>query len=343
MIASDRRIADSTPLESRASKGRRRLLAILSSLSLLPSLAVAQTRLRIGLLSVGTDPAVPNPVWTAFIDELNRSGFVEGKSVEIERRFAAGREDRLPDFAAELAAMRLDMVVVTGDVEAAAARRSMPAKPIVMVLVQDPVGAGLAQSLAKPGGNVTGLTTQAPELYRKRLELLKELIPSLGSVALLMNPDSPGASSAARDIANAAVSLGIVLRNVVIRNPGELDNAFTALESPRTQALIVVTDGVTYSQRARISALASRSRIPAIYEVRAFVDAGGLISFGPSYTDLARRAAGYVDRIVKGAKPADLPIEQPSRFEIVVNIKAAKSLGIVVPQAILLRADDVIQ
>lgn len=263
--------------------------------------------------------------------------------MDVERRFAGGEEKRLPDFAAELAKLPVSVAVATGDVECIALKKAMPQTPIVMVLVQDPVGAGLVGSLARPGGNVTGLTTQAPELYAKRLELMKGLIPSLSTIGLLFNPNSPGATPAFNDMSAAARLLGVRIEPVALHNADELDNVFSLVIHKRVQALAVVTDGITYNQRSRIADLAARAHLPAIYEVEIFVGAGGLVSYGPSYTDLARGAAAYVDKILRGAKPAELPIEQPTKFELVINARAAKALGLTIPRDLLLRADRVIE
>ena len=309
-----------------------------------PASANAQHTLRIGLLSIGTDPVKPNlNVWVPFLDELRRLGYEEGRNIAIERRFAGGRQDRIDEFVADLARLHVDVVVATGDIESIAARRAMPATPLVMVLVQDPVAVGLVASLAQPGGNVTGLSTLAPELYAKRLQLLKEIIPNVTRVGMLLNPSAPNASSASENLATAARVLEVQLHGLVVRNPQELDSVFSAAARDGLQAMVVVTDGVLFSQRARIAELAIQRQLPVIYEVRDFAEAGGLIAYGPSYSDLAIRAATYVDRILKGTKPADLPVAQPTKFELVVNAKAAKSLGLSIPPSILLRADRVIE
>ena len=322
---------------------RRRFVATASLIFLLPVLARAQKPARIGLLSSGTDPKTPNPVWIAFLEQLNQLGYVEGHGVAIERRFAGGRQELLAGFAAELAQKHLDLIVATGDVESLLAKRTMPDTPLVMMLVQDPVGAGLIASLAHPGGNVTGLTTLAPELYAKRIELLKEFIPSTTRLGLLLNPDTAHAKYVLSNTATAARRLGIQVQTLAVRTPNDLDSVFSTAHSKHLQAVVVVTDGVSFNQRARIAELAAKYRLPTIYEIKEFVEAGGLISYGPSYTDLARRAAGYVDRILKGTKPADLPVEQPSRFELLINLKSAKALGLTIPPSILLRADRVIE
>lgn len=322
---------------------RRRFIAG-ASLLVIAVAANAQKLPRIGLLSIGTDPVKPNlNVWVPFLDELRRLGYEEGRNIAIERRFAGGQQDRMAEFVADLARLRVDVVVATGDIECIAARRAMPATPLVMVLVQDPVAVGLVASLAQPGGNVTGLSTLAPETYAKRLQLLKEMIPAATRVGILLNPTTANASFAAENLATAANVLGVQLHSLTVRNPRELDSAFSAAAQDRLQALVVFTDGVLFSQRARIAELAAQRRLPVIYESGDFAEAGGLIAYGPSYSALAIRAATYVDRILKGAKPADLPVEQPTKFELVVNVKAAQSLGLSIPPAILLRADRVIE
>jgi putative ABC transport system substrate-binding protein len=319
-------------------------LIVLSALVATPLGAEAQNAPRIGLLSIGTDPIKPNlNVWVPFLDQLEQLGYVEGRSVVIERRFAGGRPERLPEFVADLARLHVDMVVATGDVESLAAKRAMPTTSIVMVLVPDPVAAGLVTSLARPGGNVTGLSTLAPELYAKRLELLKEVIPGVSRVGLLLNPTTAHAALASTHSASAARFLNVHLQSLTVRNPQELETVFSTISRERLQALVVVTDGVSFNQRDRIAGLAARVQVPTMCEVRDFVQAGSLMSYGPSYSDLARRAAIYVDKILKGARPADLPVEQPTKFELVINRKTAKALGLTIPPSLLLRADHVIE
>jgi len=325
---------------------RRIGLAVVLALSLaLAPLAVeAQNPPRIGLLSIGTDPFKPNlNVWVPFLDQLGRLGYVEGKSVAIERRFAGGQPGRLAEFVADLARLRVDIVVATGETENLAAKRAMPATPVVMVLVPDPVGAGLVASLSRPGGNVTGLSIMATEVYGKRLELLREAIPAIARVGLLLNPTNSNAAAASKNLVSAAKVLGVQLHLLTVRQPQDLDGAFTTMTREHLQALVVVTDGVIFNQRARIAELAAQSRLPTMYESKDFVETGGLIAYGPSYADLARRAAVYVDKILKGAKPGDLPVEQPTKFELVINLKTAKALGLTIPQSLLLRADKIIE
>ncbi len=298
---------------------------------------------RIGLLSSGTDPDKPNPVWVAFFRGLDALGYAEGRNIAIERRFAGGKTQLLPGFVADLAQRRVDVLVVTGDIEAALAKAELPATPIVMMLVQDPVGTGLVASLARPGGNITGLSTLAPELYGKRLQLLQEAIPNLTRVGLLVNPDSHSTEAASRDAAAGALKLGVQLRQLPVRTLAELEDALATASREHLEALVVGSDGLIYNQRARIAEVTIAARLPTMLDGRYFVDVGGLMSYGPNIEDLARRAAGYVDRILRGAKPADLPVEQPTLFELVINLKTAKALGLSLPHSLLLRADEVIE
>jgi putative tryptophan/tyrosine transport system substrate-binding protein len=300
----------------------------------------AQTLPRLGLLSIGTDPAKPNPVWIAFLDELGQLGYTEGRTIAIERRFGGGRPDRFPDLIADLSDRKVDVVA---EVEALAAKKALPRTPIVMMLVPDPVSVGLVASLARPGGNVTGLTTQAPELYGKRLELLKETLPAVERTGMLLNLASASTKAAANGMESAARVLGLQIRRLDVRDPAALDGTFGTIQREHIQAVVIVTDGVMFNQRARIADLGVKSRVPTMCEVREFVVMGCLVAYGPSYGALSRRAAVYVDKILKGAKPADLPVEQPTKFELVINLKTAKALGLTIPQSVLLRADEIIQ
>jgi len=321
----------------------RTCLAACLAAALLVTPVPAQAPPTIALLSIGTDPVKPNPVWVAFLDQFAQLGYVEGRTVAIERRFAGGRQERLADFVADLAKRRVDVVVATADLESLAAKRAMPTTPIVMFLVQDPVGIGLVASLPHPRGNVTGLTTLAPELYSKRMELLKEALPAVARTGILFNQTNANALVSATEVEKAARVLGLQLRRLEIRDAGGLDDAFATVRRERLQALIVVTDGVLFNQRAKLADLAVRDRVPMMCEVSEFVVTGCLVAYGPSYGALARRAAVYTDRILKGAKPADLPVEQPTKFELVINMKTAKALGLTIPPSLLLRADQVIE
>jgi putative ABC transport system substrate-binding protein len=308
-----------------------------------PAVGPTQPLPKIALLSIGTDPVKPNPVWVQFLKQLEELGYIEGRTIAFERRFAGGRQERLEEFISDLARRRVDVVVATGDVESGAAKRGLPTTPIVMMLVQDPVGSGLVASLRRPGGNVTGLTTLAPELYGKRLELLREALPAITRAGVLLNPTSPGAGTAANGMDSAARVLGLQLRHLEVRAAPGLAEAFATTTRERLQAVVVVTDGVTFNQRARIAELAIQTHVPLMCEVREFVLNGCLMSYGPNYGDLARRAAFYVEKILKGATPADLPVEQPTRFELVINQRTAKTLGVTLPSSLLLRADQMIE
>jgi putative ABC transport system substrate-binding protein len=296
---------------------------------------------RIGLLSTATDPSRP-VAWSPLLERLKELGYVEGDNIAIERRFAAGRPERLDELVADLARLKVDLVVATGVPETLAAKRAMPTTPIVMMVVPDPVGEGLVASLARPGGNVTGLSTLAPELYTKRLELLKEAIPVLSRVGLLSNPANAHSAAASREIATAARVLGVRIQPLIVRNPQDLDKAFLTITRERLDAVFVVTDAISFNQRTRIAEFAAKGHLSTMYELRDYVEAGGLMAYGPSLADLSRRAAPYVDKILKGAKPADLPIEQPTKFELVINLKTAKAIGLTIPQSLLVRADEII-
>jgi putative tryptophan/tyrosine transport system substrate-binding protein len=325
---------------------RRDVIAGASILVAAPRVAEAQAPVpRIGLLSIGTDPdpARPNPVWVAFLEGMDALGWREGRNVAVERRFAGGDPQLLPQFVADLGRLRLEAVVVTAELEAKAVKDALPAMPVVMLLVPDPVAAGLVTSLARPGGNLTGLSTLAPETYAKRLQVLKEALPGVTRVAVLFNPVPAYAAAAMRHTADAAGGMEIELRPFPVSVPEALDAALGSIADAKVSALIVVTDGVTFIQRAHIARWATAAQLPTMFENRNFVDAGGLIAYGPSYADLARRGATYVDRILAGAKPADLPIEQPTKFELLVNLKTATALGLTMPLSLLARADEVIE
>src|SRR5258706_3645636 len=324
---------------TRAARGFVLALMLLA----VPAASPAQSPPKIGLLSIGTDPAKSNPVWVQFLKQLGELGYVEGRNVSIERGFARGRQDRLAGLVADFESRRVDVVVATGDAENIAAKRGLPTTSIVMMLVQDPLGNGLVKTLAHPGGNVTGLTTLAPELYNKRLELLKNLLPGIAQAGVLVNPTNAGSGAGADRMDEAGQILGLKLRRLTVHEEQGLTEVFASLTQVRLPVLVVVTDGVTLNQRARIADLAMQRRVPLMCEVREFVVAGCLVAYGPSYGDLARRAAVYVDRILKGAKPADLPVEQPTRFELAINKKTAQALGLTIPASLLLRADEVIE
>jgi putative ABC transport system substrate-binding protein len=299
---------------------------------------------RIGFLG-STSPSDLSARLDAFRQGLRELGWVEGQSIVIDYRFAEGRFDRLPDLAAELVRLKVDIIVAQASPGAAAAKNATETIPIVMIAGSaDPVGLGFIASLARPGGNVTGLSfSVGPEIFGKQLELLKETVPKVRRVAILWNPANPGHPLAIRDVNVAARSLGVQLQLLEARGPNEFDGAFAAMATERVGALLVVADGVFFLHRTRLADLAARSRLPAAYGARESVEAGGLMSYGPSLRDLFRRSATYVDKILKGAKPADLPVEQSTKFELVINLKTAKALGLTFPQSLLVRADEVIR
>jgi putative tryptophan/tyrosine transport system substrate-binding protein len=320
---------------------RRTFLVTTAGFLAVPLALEAQKLPSVGLLSIGADPSKP-VVWLPFLERLRELGYVEGRNIAIERRFAAGRPEYLDKLAADLAHLRVDIIVATGPPEILAAKRAMPTTPIVMMVVPDPVGEGLVASLARPGGNVTGLWTLAPELYAKRLELLKEAIPIVTRIGLLSNPTTAHSAAASREIMTAARVLGVQIHDLVMRTREDLDHAFSTITRERLQAVFVVTDPISFNQRARIADFAAKRHLPTMYELRDYVEAGGLMAYGPSIADLSRRAATYVDKILKGAKPGDLPVEQPTKFELVINLKTAKTLGLTIPPSVLARADEII-
>lgn len=298
---------------------------------------------RIGFLSL-TSPSDRPALLDAFRQRLRELGWVEGQNLVIDYRYAEGRVDRLPDLAAELVRLKVGVIVSFGTQGVTAARNATGTIPIVMIAVRDPAGIGLIASLARPGGNVTGVSGSAGlEWVAKQLELLKETVPRIHRVAILSNPTNAYHQLAIRELNVAAPSLGVQLQLLDARGPHEFDGAFAAMAKERVGALLVLSDAMLNSHRARLADLAARNRLPAAYGVRESVEAGGLMSYGPSFIDFHRRAAVYVDKILKGAKPTDLPVEQPTTFELVINLKTARALGLTIPQSVLGRADDIIE
>jgi putative tryptophan/tyrosine transport system substrate-binding protein len=299
---------------------------------------------RVGYLSPfsGSDAQIQRQV-DAFRQGLRELGYIEGQNIAIEFRWAKGKYDRLPDLAAQLVSLKVDIIVATGLPAIQAAKQATGIIPIVMATSLDPVATGFVASLARPGGNITGLSAMAPDLVGKQLELLKEVVPRVSRMALLGNPANPGTAPMVRRAQDAARASGIRLQPLEARSPGEIDSAFAAMTRERAGALIVLLDGMFADHRARISDLAARHRLPAVYGSHDFAEAGGLMVYGSSFVDRHRRAATFVDKILKGAKPADLPIEQPTKFELMINLKTAKALGLTIPQSLLLRADQVIE
>ena len=298
---------------------------------------------RIGYLTGGLSTDRPHLI-EAFRQGLRELGWVEGQNIVIEYRYAEGRFDRLPDLAAELVRLKVDIIVAVATPASAAAKNATGTIPIVGISLGDPVGTGLIASLARPGGNITGVSySVGVETIGKGLELLNEIVPNVRWVAILSNPGNPLHAPAVRDLKVAARSLGEQLQLLDARGPTEFDGAFAAMAKERVGGLFVVADTMFNLHRARLVELAAKSRLPAAYGTRDAVESGGLMSYGPSLPDLFERGATYVDKILKGAKPADLPVEQPTKFELVINLKTAKALGLTIPPSVLARADEVIE
>jgi putative ABC transport system substrate-binding protein len=288
--------------------------------------------------------ASPNPARReAFRQGLRELGYVEGKNIVIEYRFAEGKPDRLPALAAELVRLKVDVIITGGPTVTRAAKEATSTIPIVMAQDPDPVGNGFVTSLARPGGNITGLATFRPEISGKRLELLREIVPKLSRVAVLGTSTMPGNTQALKETELAAGAFGVKLQYLDVLSPKDIENAFREAIKGRADAVLMVAGSVLLSQRTQIADLAVKSRLPAIYYDPQFVEAGGLMTYGVSFTDLDRRAATYVDKILKGAKPADLPVEQPKKFEFIVNLKTAKQIGVTIPPKVLARADKIIR
>jgi putative tryptophan/tyrosine transport system substrate-binding protein len=314
-------------------------VALALSLSLAPLAAEAQEAQqsakvrKIGWLSGVVPPTPP------FLHGLRELGWIERQNLIIERRSAEGNLERLPDLAAELVRLRVEIIVAGDSAAIDPARQATKTLPIVMTVSGDPVGAGFVVSLGRPGGNITGLTNVSPELAGKRLELLKEFVPRLGRVAVLGEPRHPDWQT----LAAATAALGVQLQPLKVSSRDEFEDAFHLAASQGAGGLIVLPSPLTNLSRTRLVALAKSSRLPAVYALREYVEAGGLIAYGPNIPAMYHRAATYVDKILKGVKPADLPIEQPTKFELVINLKTAKALGLTIPQTLLLRADQVIE
>ncbi|MEK6246477.1 MAG: ABC transporter substrate-binding protein [Pseudomonadota bacterium] len=281
--------------------------------------------------------------WGAFQQRLRELGYVDGQNVAFEARFASGKAEQLPALAQELVRLNVAAIVTSGTVAALDAKRATGKIPIVMATGADHVSLGLAVSLARPGGNVTGMSSIHSELTGKRLELLREVLPKMTRLAVLWHLGYIGSVPAIRDLEAAARSSRVALQNLGVSSAKDFADAFSAATRERAEAVFVVNSPLPYQERQRIAELALKHRLPSMHGPSEYVEAGGLLSYGPSYPDLFRRAAVYVDKILKGAKPGDLPIEQPTKFELVVNLKTAKALGVTIPQAVLLRADRVIE
>ena len=318
------------------------VLILCATLFVLSFLAQAQHPkkvYRIGYLSSGSASIRTE----AFRQGLRELGYFEGKNITIEYRDAEGKIERYSDLASDLVSLKVDVIFVPSTPGALAAKNATKTIPIVFTSVGDPVGSGLVASLARPGGNITGLSTLAPDLSGKALELLKETVPKVTRVAVIRNPDNPGKTHSLKETEVAARASRLQLQPLEVRGPSDIDSAFQAARREQAGGLIVLRDVVTVGQTKRIVELALKNRLPTIYNDRDFVDAGGLMSYGPNMSDLFRRAAVYVDKILKGRKPAELPVEQPTKFELVINMKTAKQIGLTIPPNVLARADKVIK
>jgi len=323
----------------------------------MPSILVAVVLLALGVIAEAQQPKKVSRIGflggasasfyaartNAFRQGLKELGYTEGKNIDIEYRYAEGKFDRLPDLAAELVGLKVDVIVAAPTPSVLAAKKASATTPIVFASVVDPVASGLVAGLARPGGNITGLTVLGPELSGKRLELLKEVLPNVTRVAALWNSANPAQELVWKEMQAAAQELRLQLQSLEVRSANDFDIAFKAALRERAQALIPSGEPLINTQLKRIVEFAAKNRLPAMYAGPEAVDAGGLMSYAPNYTDHYRRAAVYVDKILKGAKPADLPVEQPTKFEFIINLKAAKQIGLTIPASVLLRADKVIK
>jgi len=326
---------------------RREFARLLASAAVASPFAARAQQKRvpvIGYLSTGV-PDQAAATTAAFQQGLSDAGYIEGQNVATEYRWAEGHYDRLPALAAELVGRKVDVIAATGggDVASRAAKNATSTIPIVFIGGGDPVAAGPVASLARPGGNLTGISFIAVELAPKRLELVSELVPQAKVVALLVNPNGPNADALAKDVQQAAQAKGLQLHILKAGAEGEFETVFASLARLHVGALVVAADPFFGSQREQLTALAARHAIPAIYAFRLYVAVGGLMSYGPSLTGTYRQAGAYVGRILAGAKPADLPVQQPTKFELVINLKTAKALGLTIPQSMLMRADEIIE
>jgi putative ABC transport system substrate-binding protein len=324
---------------------RRAFLTTLTGSLLAAPLAAgaqqAEKVYRVGILSAGQQALRETDA--VFPQALRELGWIEGKNVVFEIRYADDQLDRLPELAAELIRLKVDLIVTYGTLAPLAARRATATIPIVMSSAGDPLGSGLVASLARPGGNVTGLSMMVPEMGGKRLQMLKQVLPGVSRVAILWNAANPYPALVFRQTEGAARGLGIQLQSLEVRSPGDFHRALEAAARQHAGALLTVEDPLTVGQRTQILDFTAKNRLPAMHGLREFVEVGGLMSYGVSLADLRRRSAGYVDKILKGAKPGDLPIEQPTKFELVINLKTAKALGLSIPPSLIQRADQVIE
>jgi ABC-type uncharacterized transport system substrate-binding protein len=294
-----------------------------------------------GLLTLGADPT-RSGFWQKFLEAMSELNYVEGRNLIVRRAFADGKADRLPGLVADLVQAQVDVIVTTSTLETLAAKRATSTIPTVMTVVPDPVEQGLVASLARPGGNITGLTSVVPGISQKYVELLREAVPLASRFAVVGAPNSPF-PEIRRELQAAARHFGITVSFTEIKGPDDLDPALARAKKDGAGGIIAALGAFTYAHRVKLVQLALKHRLPGMYWARDYVEEGGLMSYGASFDDVGRRAAYFVDRILKGAKPADLPVEQPTKFELVINMKTAKALGLTIPQTLLLRADQVIE
>jgi len=341
-VSTARRTAAAKPAGSRVLAAAACLLSIITVWTPIQAQQVPKVP-KIGYLS-GASPAGGALLLQAFRQGMRELGYIEGKTFVLEVRFADGKSEAIPQLARELVALKADVVVASTDAPIAAVKRETRAIPIVMTNATDPVGTGFVASLAHPGGNVTGLSNISADLSGKRLELLRELVPGLSRVVFVWDPHSRGAVLDFKQSEAAASSLHLELQSVEVSSPADLDHAFSAVTSQRAQAMIVLPGNpVTFSKRAEVASFAQKNRLPSMYGLKEYVDAGGLMSYGPSLPVLYQRAATYVDKILKGARPGDLPVERPTKFELAINLRTAKTIGLTIPSALLQRADQLVQ
>ena len=339
--------AEGSAIEKRP-RGPKRVGLSVIALVLVVTGAVVQAQQpagipRIGLL-ISSSAAFSLPRVEAFRQRLRELGYVDGKNLVIEYRYAGGKRERLPDLAAELVRLKVDVIVTTGVQPVLAAKKASATIPIVFAASSDPVGAGLVSSLARPSGNITGLSLMAPDLGGKRLELLKEAVLKVAPVAFLWQRGSTrGDQEELTEMEAAAKALGLKLQSLDVRSLNDLESAFARAKGNGAQALITSTGALINTQQRQVLEFAAKNRLPAMYTDSEFVDAGGLMSYALNYADLYRRAADFVDKILKGTKPADIPVEQPTKFEFVINLTTAKQIGVTIPSSVLARADRVIQ
>ena len=322
---------------------RRAFVAAVASGLLVPSIVAAQGKVaRIGFLGNSTAALEANLVGP-FREGLREHGYVEGQNITVEYRWAEGRYERLPALVQELLAAKVELIVTAGTPAAQAVQRASKTIPLVMVAVGDPIGSGLVASLARPGGNATGLVSIAPDLEGKRIQLLREIVPGLTSIAVLTNPANPFHTVSAEHVRTAASAVQIKASFFPVRAANELEPAFDAMMRQRPGAMVMLADRLFLHHRARIAEFSLKHRLPSVYAYQELVESGGLMSFGPSYPGMHRRAAYFVDRILKGTSPAELPMEQPAKFELVINLRTARVMGLNIPQTVLLQADQILE